>query len=76
MFCIGNLFQMDVAVDKLNHLQNRKDFKSGYYLTLKTDSIFDKLETFEESWYESNVISDLLNKIDFSSRAIGELGVP
>ena len=67
MFCIGNLFQMDVAVDKLYHLQNRTDFKSGDYSTLKTESLFDKLEPFENSWFEAHIIQELIEKIDFDN---------
>jgi hypothetical protein len=65
MFCIGNLFQMDVTIDKLYNLQKRTDFDAGNYTTLKTESLFDKLEPFEDSWYEANIISELLEKIDF-----------
>jgi hypothetical protein len=66
MFCIGNLFQMDVAVEKLYNLQKRSDSNAGNYSTLKTESLFDKLEPFDDSWFEANIISELLEKIDFS----------
>jgi hypothetical protein len=66
MFCIGNLFQMDVAVEKLYNLQKRRDSNAGNYSTLKTESLFDKLEPFDDSWFEANIISELLEKIDFS----------
>jgi hypothetical protein len=65
MFCIGNLFQMDVAVNKLHNLQKRTDLDAGNYSTLKTESLFDKLEPFEDSWFEANIIRELLQKIDF-----------
>jgi len=65
MITIGNLFQMDVAVDKLHNLQKRTDSNIGNYSTLKTESLFDKLEPFENSWFEANIIPELLEKIDF-----------
>ena len=65
MITIGNLFQMDTAVDKLHNLQKRTDSNIGNYSTLKTESLFDKLEPFENSWYEADIISELLEKIDF-----------
>ena len=66
MFCIGNLFQMDVAVNKLQILQKKTDSDAGNYSILKTESLFDKLEPFDDSWFEANIISELLEKIDFS----------
>lgn len=67
MITIGNLFDMDVSVEKLIKLQNDKTGERGNYANLKTNkSIFDKLEPFENSWYELNTIKALLDKIDFS----------
>lgn len=65
MICIGNLFQMDVTIDKLYNLQKGPNFQLGDYTTLKTESLFDKLEPYEDSWFEANIISELLEKIDF-----------
>ena len=65
MITIGNLFQMDVAVDKLHNLQKRIDSNAGNYSTLKTESLFDKLEPFDASWFEADIIPELLGKIDF-----------
>lgn len=67
MITIGNLFQMDVAIDKLNNLQKRQDFKAGDYSTLHTKNILEQLEDFEDSFYEVNIIKELLEKIDFSN---------
>jgi hypothetical protein len=66
MITIGNLFNMDVSIEKLKNLQNRNDNHTGDYLTLKTESIFDKIEEVEESWKELNTINELLEKIDFT----------
>lgn len=67
MITIGNLFQMDVAIDKLINLQKRKDKKAGDYSTLKTKNILEQLEDYEDSFYEVNIINQLLEKIDFSN---------
>ena len=67
MITIGNLFQMDVAIDKLINLQKRTDAKSGDYLTLKTKNILEQLEDFEDSFFEVNIINQLLEKIDFTN---------
>jgi hypothetical protein len=65
MITIGNLFQMDVTLEKLYNLQKEVDSKRGNYATLKTESLFDKLEPFENSWFEADIIPELLEKIDF-----------
>ena len=65
MITIGNLFKMDVTLEKLYNLQKEVDSKRGNYATLKTESLFDKLEPFENSWFEADIISELLQKIDF-----------
>lgn len=67
MITIGNLFQMDVAIDKLHNLQKRQDFKAGDYSTLHTKNILEQLEDFEDSFYEVNIIKELLEKIDFDN---------
>jgi hypothetical protein len=67
MITIGNLFQMDVAIDNLINLQKRKDNRSGDYSTLKTTNILERLEEMEESFLEINIINELLEKIDFSN---------
>lgn len=67
MITIGNLFQMDVAIDKLVNLQKRKDFKAGDYTTLKTKNILEQLEDVEDSFKEMNIINELLEKIDFTN---------
>lgn len=66
MITIGNLFQMDVAIDKLINLQNRTDSYAGDYSTLKTKNILEQLEEYEDSFYEVNIINQLLEKIDFT----------
>jgi hypothetical protein len=66
MITIGNLFQMDVAIDKLINLQKRTDAKAGDYSTLKTKNILEQIEDYEDSFYEINIINQLLEKIDFS----------
>jgi len=67
MITIGNLFDMDVSIEKLIKLQTDTTGQSGNYANLKTNkSIFDKLEPFETSWYELNTLKALLEKIDFS----------
>lgn len=67
MITIGNLMQMDVAIDNLINLQKRRDFKAGDYSTLKTQNILEQLEEFEDSFKESNIIYELLDKIDFNN---------
>lgn len=66
MITIGNLFGMDASIERLNYLQSTIDSKKGDYAELKTKNILEKLEAYDESWYELNVIKSLLNKIDFS----------
>ncbi len=66
MITIGNLMQMDVAIDNLINLQKRKDMRSGDYSTLKTKNILERLEEYEDSFSEINIINELLEKIDFS----------
>jgi hypothetical protein len=66
MITIGNLFNMDVSVEKLINLQKREDGHKGDYSSLNTEkNIFDKLEECELSWKELNIIDELLQKIDF-----------
>ena len=67
MITIGNLMQMDVAIDNLVNLQKRQDKRSGDYSTLKTKNILEQLEEYEDSFYEVNIINELLEKIDFSN---------
>lgn len=64
MITIGNLFSMDASISKLIELQKGKD--RGNYSNSKVDNIFDKLEDYENSWYDANNIKYLLNRIDFS----------
>lgn len=68
MITIGNLFDMDVSIQKLHDLQTSKiGMQSGNYANLKTNkTIFEKLEPYEKSWFELDNIKILLNKIDFS----------
>jgi hypothetical protein len=66
MITIGNLFGMDVAIDKLINLQKRIDKKNGDYSTLKIPNILEKIETLENSWHDIHIIYDLLDKIDFN----------
>lgn len=67
MITIGNLLNMDVSIEKLKYLQTAKDFQRGNYANLKSEkSIIDKLEEYETSWHDLNIINDLLRKIDFS----------
>ena len=68
MITIGNLFDMDVSIKKLIELQTTNvPFQKGNYANLKTNkSIFEKLEDYEDSWHELNIIKELLEKIDFS----------
>jgi len=67
MITIGNLMQMDVAIHNLVDLQKRQDNRGGDYSTLKTKNILEQLEDFEDSFYEVNIIKELLEKIDFSN---------
>jgi hypothetical protein len=67
MITIGNLMQMDVAIHNLVDLQKRQDNRGGDYSTLKTKNILEQLEDFEDSFYEANIIKELLEKIDFSN---------
>jgi hypothetical protein len=64
MITIGNIFGMDVAIDKLNYLQSSNI--DGNYNELKVGSIFSMLEKYDSSWYELDIIKPLLQKIDFS----------
>jgi len=67
MITIGNLLQMDVAIQNLINLQKREDYRTGDYSTLKTKNILEQLEDFEDSFHEVNIIKELLEKIDFSN---------
>lgn len=68
MITIGNLFGMDVSVEKLKMLQTIPNFQKGNYANLKTynKTMFEKLEEYENSWYELDIIKPLLQKIDFT----------
>jgi hypothetical protein len=68
MITIGNLFDMDASIEKLIDLQNTNvAHQKGNYANLKTNkSIFEKLEKYDDSWYELNTIKELLEKIDFT----------
>jgi hypothetical protein len=67
MITIGNLLDMDVSIEKLHSLQNDTTGQKGNYINLKTQkNIIDKLENYENSWNELNIIKSLLEKIDFS----------
>jgi hypothetical protein len=66
MITIGNLFQMDVAIDKLTNLQTNWG-RAGDYTMLKTKNILEQLEDFEDSFFEVNIIKELLEKIDFTN---------
>jgi hypothetical protein len=69
MITIGNLFDMDTSVEKLKNLQNNTDLNQiGNYANLKTNkNIFEKLEKYEDSWHELDIIKPLLNKIDLDN---------
>ena len=67
MITIGNLFSMDASISKLIELQTGND--KGNYSHSKVDNIFDKLESYEDSWYDADNIKHLLNKIDFTKFA-------
>lgn len=67
MITIGNLFDMDASIEKLKYLQTCGDMQRGNYANLKTNrSIFEKLEKYDDSWYELNNLKALLEKIDFN----------
>jgi hypothetical protein len=66
MITIGNLMQMDVAINNLINVQNKSGSR-GDYSMLKTKNILEQLEDFEDSFYEVNIIKELLEKIDFSN---------
>jgi len=68
MITIGNLFDIDTSMEKLIELQTTNvALQKGNYANLKTEkNIIDKLEDYENSWYEVNNIKSLLNKIDFT----------
>lgn len=67
MITIGNLFSMDASISKLIELQKGND--RGNYSNSKIDNIFDKLENYENSWFDTDNIKYLLNRIDFSKFA-------
>ena len=66
MITIGNLFGMDASISKLIELQNGTDSTQGKYSNSKINNIFDKLEKLEESWYDTDNIKYLIDKIDFT----------
>lgn len=67
MITIGNLLNMDVSIEKLYRLQDSSTLEKGNYANLKIEkNIIEKLEEYEESWQELNIIKALLEKIDFS----------
>lgn len=67
MITIGNLLNMDASIEKLQYLETAEDYQKGNYANLKIEkTILDKLEEFEDSWHELNVLKSLLKKIDFS----------
>jgi hypothetical protein len=66
MITIGNLFGMDASISKLIELQKGTDLTQGKYSNSKINNLFDKLEKIEDSWYDTDNIKYLLNKIDFS----------
>jgi len=66
MITIGNLFSMDASISKLVELQNGNDLTQGKYSNSKINNIFDKLEKLEESWYDTDNIKYLIDKIDFT----------
>ena len=65
MITIGNLFDMDTSVEKLKILQKNVDnTQIGNYANLKTNNgIFEKLEAYEQSWHEMDIINALIEKI-------------
>lgn len=67
MITIGNLLNMDASIEKLKYLQTRQEGNRGNYATLKDEkSVIDKLEDYENSWMDLNIIDELLQKIDFT----------
>lgn len=67
MITIGNLLNMDASMEKLKKLQTGHGHQIGNYATLKIEkNIMDKLEDYEDSWFDLNIIDELLEKIDFS----------
>jgi hypothetical protein len=65
MITIGNLFSMDASISKLIELQ--ADNERGNYSNLKINNILEQLEDYEDSFYEVNIIKELLQKIDFTN---------
>jgi hypothetical protein len=66
MITIGNLFSMDASISKLIELQTASNLMQGKYSNSKINNIFNKLEKVEDSWFDTDNIKYLLNKIDFS----------
>jgi len=65
MITIGNLFSMDASISKLIELQDGNE--RGNYSNLKINNILEQLEDYEDSFYEINIIKELLEKIDFNN---------
>lgn len=70
MITIGNLFDMDVSLQKLKDIQINKNTiknsKTDYRTYTTNKGIFEKLEPYEDSWFQLNTIHALLDKIDFT----------
>lgn len=68
MITIGNLFDMDLSIKKLYELQTNNSLTGkGNYASLKTNkNIYEKIEPFEESWFEADILEALLRKIDYT----------
>ncbi len=66
MITIGNLFNMDVSVEKLIELQTTKHIEGKGNYSKLAKNIFDKIEEVDPSWYEQDAINKLLTHIDFS----------
>jgi hypothetical protein len=66
MITIGNLFNMDVSVEKLIELQTTKSLEGKGNYSKLAQNIFDKIEKVDSSWYEQDAINKLLTHIDFS----------
>ena len=66
MITIGNLFNMDVSVEKLIELQTSKHIEGKGNYSKLAKNIFDKIEKVDSSWYEQDAINKLLTHIDFS----------
>jgi hypothetical protein len=66
MITIGNLFNMDVSVEKLIELQTTKHIEGKGNYSKLAQNIFDKIEEVDASWYEQDAINKLLTHIDFS----------